>query len=436
MDSPDDRKRSLTPSVTAQNRNLLINGCERFRPLQTLIIGALLLTATEALAMFGSDLRMEPLPFRQERVLEGRDLLYNDESFLHRASFAMPDPPTGSPVTPDRMAGTGGSSRSDELFLDVGVQATRAFTERLDFQYRFRRTEDFDGRFDRNLVGFGLHPHQRWTLRFMADVTGDKSRTDLQPEISWEHPGGHSARAVIVLPDAMFNDKQDLNAYREEPVSWFFSGQWQLTPNHRLRGYLDISPETVLEARDRNRLFRNESARAGIAWDWTTEDGIHWRWLTEGLAMNREETPLDGGPLDTMSRRFWRSRVELTVPYSRGAEWRVGAQALSLRETGAFIGNSQQLSDQQEALIFAGMSRKLSAEWRFRPTLYISATEGESNRVSSSAPSSQDDVNDKLALPFEWQPGGAEGASLTVNPTLHLAKGDFGGGNLQVRIPL
>jgi hypothetical protein len=408
----------------------------RVRPLRALVIALLALAATDAVALFGRDLLMEPLPFRQARVFEGRDLLYSDESFLHRASFAMPEPLAARPVPPDHMAGTGGSARTTELFLDIGVQATRAFTERLDFQYRFRRTEDFDGRFDRNLVGFGLHPRQHWSLRFMADVTGDKSRTDLQPEISWKHPEGHSARATLVLTDAMFNDKQDINAYREAPVTWFFAGKWQLSPNHQLRGYLDVTPDTILEARDRNRLFRNESARAGIAWDWETEAGIRWRWLVEGQAMNREETPLDGGPLDTMSRRFWRSRVELTLPGGNDSHWRTGAQVLSLRETGAFIGDNQQLSDQQDALVFAGVNRKLNAEWRFRPTLYISATEGESNRVSSSAPSSQDDVNDKLTLPFEWQPEGAEGPSLTLNPTLHLAEPGFGGGNLQVRIPL
>lgn len=406
------------------------------RPIQALVLCAMVVAATDASAMFGRDLRMEPLPFRQDRVLEGRDLLYNDETFLHRASFAMPDPLNNAPVTPDLMAGTGGSSRSDELFLDIGIKATKAFTEQVDFQYRFRRAEDFDGRYDRNLIGFGLHPDRRWSLRFMADVTGDKSRTDLQPEISWEHPDGHSLSAALVLPDAMFNGKQKVNAYREEPVTWFLAGQWQLSSRDRLRGYLDISPETVLAARDRNRLFRNQSARAGMAWDWTNGEGIHWRWLVEGQAMEREETPLNGGPTDRMSRYFWRSRAELRLPYNADSRWRVGVQALALRETGAFIGNNQQLSEQQQALVLLGLSQPVSPEWRFRPTLYISATEGESERVSSPSPSDRDAVKDKLALPFHWRPQGSDGPSLTLNPTLHLAQGAFGGGNLQVRIPL
>ena len=426
----------MTSSAAVQIRNRLIGWIPRPRPFRALLIGALTLAATDATAMFGRDLRMEPLPFRQARILEGRDFTYDEESFLHRASFSMPNPVTAIPVAPDHMAGTGGSSRSDELFLDISVQATRAFTEQLDFQYRFRRTEDFDGRYDRNLVGFGLHPRRRWSLRFMADVTGDKSRTDLQPEISWQHPDGHSAQAAIVLTDAMFNGKQQLNAYRQRPITWFFAGEWQLAPNHRLRGYLDITPETILEARDRNRVFRNESARAGVAWDWTTETGIHWRWLVEGQAMNREETPLDDDTLDTMSRRFWRSRIELSVPGRRDTQWRMGVQALSLRETGAFIGNSQQLSEREEAMVFMGLNRKIHTHWHFRPSLYISVTDGESNGISSTTPTSRDGVNDKLTLPFEWRPEGSKGPSITLNPTLHLASGGFGGGNLQVSIPL
>lgn len=413
-----------------------MNAIAERRFLRALLIPTIALMATDAFALFGRDLLMEPLPFRQDRVLQGRDLFYNEESFLHRASFAIPEPVTATPVAPDHMQGTGGSSRSDELFLDVGIQATRALTEQFDFQYRFRRTEDFDGRFDRNLIGFGLQPHQHWDFRFMADVTGDKSRTDLQPEISWQHPNGHSVRAALVFTDAMFNDKQKLNAYREEPVTAFLGAKWQLSPHHQLRGYLDMTPDTVLEARDRNRLFRNESARGGLAWDWETAQGIHWRWLVEGKAVDREQTALDGGPLETMSRRFWRSRIELAVPGSNNSQWRAGAQALSLDESGAFIGNNQQLTDQKETLVFAGLNRKLSSAWRFRPALYVSVSEGESRRISSTSPSSEDDVNDKLALPFEWQPKGAEGPRITLNPTLHLAEPSFGGGNLQVSIPL
>lgn len=400
------------------------------------LVPLMVLVSTDAFAMFGRDLRMEPLPFRQDRVLQGRDLFYNDESFLHRASFALPERVTATPVPPDHMEGTGGSSRTDELFLDLGIQATRSLNRHLDFQYRFRRTEDFDGRYDRNLLGFGAQPHEHWDLRFMADVTGDKSRTDLQPEVSWQHPNGHAFRAALVFTDAMFNDKQSLNAYRQKPVTGFFAARWRISSHHQLKGYLDVTPDTVLEARDRNRLFRNEAARGGIAWDWTTPADVHWRWLVEGQAVDREQRALDGGPLQTMSRRAWRSRLEISIPDSSGSEWRAGAQALSLEERGAFIGNNQQLSDQREAMVFAGFNRHLSGAWRFRPTLYISMSDGESNRITNTEPTNEDDVNDKLALPFEWQPQGSEGARITLNPTLHLAQPGFGGGNLQVSIPL
>lgn len=71
-----------------------------------------------AVAFWGNTLAMEPQPFRQERVLEGRTFHYNDESFLQRNSFTTTRPGFHSaPLPRDHIEGTGGSTRTRELFV-------------------------------------------------------------------------------------------------------------------------------------------------------------------------------------------------------------------------------------------------------------------------------------------------------------------------------
>ena len=403
----------------------------------TLLVPASLMFSAQALAAFSQDLRMEPQPFRQAQVLEGREFDYNAESFLHRSSFAPGTPVTPDVIPKDRLTGTGGSTRSKELFFDVAIQTSYEFSETLDFQYRFRRTEDYDGRYDRNLVGVGFAGEGGAHFRLMADVEGDKSRTDLQPELTWEHPDGHQLKAALVLSDALFNSKQSENEFRRNPRTWFLAGRWQATPNHSFRGYLNVTPETELQINADNTLFRDRNGRVGAGWDWDMDDGRHWQWIAEAEGTDRSERFLGDSEDDEMTRRFWRSRAEYRAPVL-GMNYRVGGQAMFLREKGEFIGANRELTDRKEWMGFSGIDLRLNPRWSFTPTVYGSVIEGESVNFDDE-PGEEENLNGfyaKLTLPFNWRPEGATGASITLNPTFRLHRAAFGGGNLQMHIPL
>ena len=416
------------------------NGARANTKVLSLALLLLIAAAPPAMAAFTQDLRMEPQPFRQTQVLDGREFDYNAESFIHRASFMPQLPVTASPIPQERLIGTGGSSRSDELFLDMAIQTTHQFSERLDFQYRFRRSEDYDGRFDRNLIGLGFSPHSNWNLRMMANVDGDKSQTDLQPELSYRHPNGHQAVAALVFTDMLFNSKQSQDEYQTSPITAYFGGLWEVSDQHRLRAYANVTPETELEIMEGD-VFRNESARVGIGWDWRMPHGGHWQWIAEAEGTDREQHKAEEGNTDTMTRRFWRSRAEYRAPLAGQLTYRTGGQALFLRERGAFIGDNVELTDRKEWLAFAGISHSMSPEWTFNPTVFVTVVEGESIDRDPEDPEEHDtdDLNGvygKINLPFEWQPQGNNGARITLNPTFRLHTAAFGGGNLQVSIPL
>lgn len=405
----------------------------------TIRSAALLLLAVpgSATAFWGDTLVMEPQPFRQERVLQGRTFQYNDESFIQRNSFtARASEFHAAPVPRDHIEGTGGSTRTRELFLDASVKVTRQFDDEgtLDFQYRFRRSEDFDGRYTRNLIGIGVHPGGGFQARLMADVRGDKSRIDLQPELGWQDDAGNAARFAVVLPEYLFNSKQDEGQYLSEPITLFSAGEWHPSSDSTLRGYISASPETELEIPSLERRFRDESLQGGASIQYRLSERSRLRWLAEGLATNRHESATTSNRSATMERRAWRSRIALTLGGDPVSQWRLGGEFLSLSEKGALIGGAQQLSSRDEHLVFAGLTTPLSADWHFAPELFVSHVDGESIQGIDRRRTDHDGTYAKVSLPFTWSPG--NGAQLTLNPTVELHSAAFGGGNLRVRIPL
>ncbi|MEQ6884331.1 hypothetical protein [Salicola sp. Rm-C-2C1-2] len=390
-------------------------------------------------AFWGNTLAMEPQPFRQERVLESRTFQYNDESFIHRSSFAStPAEYRSHPLPQDHIEGVGGSSRSDELFLDASARATQRFDRKgtVDFQYRFRRTEDYDGRYSRNLVGFGIHPGGGIQARLMADAQGDKARIDLQPELGWQDRHGNAVRVALVMPDYVFNEKQNEAHYADTPRTLFSAAQWHASDVTSLKGYISLSPETELEIPSRDSLFREESAQGGFSLQHRFNKDASVRWLIEGAFTDRHQNGLSSSASASMERRVWRSRAILTYAGGRVERWRLGGEFLSLAESGQLIGDARQLSDRDEYLAFIGFGQSLSPEWQFSPELFVAHVNGYSLNGLKQRYSDHDGNYIKASLPFSWAPQGKNGPRLTLNPSVELHEPGFGGGNLRIRIPL
>jgi hypothetical protein len=382
----------------------------------------------------------DPRPFRMEDALAGRDFHYNDVSFLHRISFQPVRPPT-SGLAQDRegLYGGAGSTRSNELYTLMQLQKTMPLDNDWFLRYRFQRDEDFDGRYDRNLLGVGRYLGERWSLALSGDIEGDKARIDLEAELSWRDGAGSHARLALVAPDYLLNDKQEEARFSRQPYTGFADLRWQWTGSMALRAFVNHNMDTRLRNEPLDLDFQYRQTAAGLGIEALLGDG--WRlqiWL-EGEQGRRRHASLSGtGVPARFSRRHRELGAELGYGIGPGLSGRVGARLLRFDETGRHGGDplDELRLCRDEAMLHAGLSWRMSPRYRFHPVVYLSFIDNAEGFPADPARSRADEgFVGKLGLPLEVLVHEASGATLTLNPTFYLHRLAFGGGNLQASIP-
>ncbi len=385
-----------------------------------------------------ADLWSEPSPWRGEALLEGRDFEYNTEAFLHRLSYRhLEGRPLGGE---DGARGTAGSVRGDELFVDIAFQKHLYFDDDRHFVFvRLQRFEDFDGRFDRQLVGFGRRLGSNWRLALAGDVQGDKSEIDLQVEATWQPDDHQILRLVYMRPEHFYNDKGSDGRYRRKPQSLFAHYRHdspagvraEVALNYSLRATLD-SESLGVEASGRQwRLMAQGSLPAGEAR------------LGARLEMEHSDRDFDwlsapGPGSDSFQRRMTAVEASIMFPQRRWSP-QLGARYLRFEEDGWF-GTAQHTTgeiDRREPLAFGSLTFDTGERHHLSPTVYVSRV--DNYRRHDRNPARNKDEQEwvgKLALPWRYTVDQRSGAVLTINPTVHLHRGAFGGGNMQLHWPL
>lgn len=158
-----------------------------------------------SIASASADIWSEPHPFRREALIEGRDFEYDSRSFLNRLSY---QPLFVTQPGHDGIYGSAGSVTSTELYLDVAVQQTLRFDdERHSIRLNYRRSEDYDGYFDQQRIGYGIDVSD-FRFGVSGDVRGDKAETDVYFEADWTPSENAFWRINLILPDAYLNQKE------------------------------------------------------------------------------------------------------------------------------------------------------------------------------------------------------------------------------------
>lgn len=402
---------------------------EVLRRLLVLLCGAVLVGDVLA------DSWRDPHPWRREALLQGRDFDYDDRSFLQRLSYRPLFP---VPQDQDGVFGSAGSVSSRELFMESDFRKTLRFdNEQHELRFRYRRAEDFDGYFDRQLVGYGLYL-QDWRLGVAGDVRGDKAETDVYFELGWRPQPGSLVTLNYILPDAYFNQKSSLDGeYLRDPQSWFLQGlytsaagwQWELNATLSPKAEF-VDPSLAVEAAG-----EQQRVMAGL-----TVPG-RWRWQLRAEAERVErQFRFDDGSAP-VERTFSRRMHSVTASV-QASEWTLtptfGAHYFSLREDG-WLGVAQSVTVReryQEPYGFVALTQALTDRWRWQPTAYW----GQSDIVQQyqEDPERNKDRRrwqGKLSLPFSYLTDVANGGYLTISPSFYLHKAAFGGGNVQVHWP-
>ncbi|MBD3641760.1 MAG: hypothetical protein HUJ18_12270 [Marinobacter sp.] len=377
-------------------------------------------------------------PWRAEAVVEGRDEAYDKERFLNELTFRHSQP---NPITVSNgIRGTGGSVSSRRLYYDFRFRQDFEFrNDRNGFLLDIQRSEDLDGTYQRQLMGFRQAIADNTEVWLQGDVYSDKSVSDIYfsarhrlTDDSWLH-------ASWILPDAYFNSKTDSpDEFETFPHSYFL--QWH-------RGALDsalgttvsmtLTPESSFISRQESLQVDSESVRAALshrqqAADWQIElelDGErtrrHYRLFADG---------------EGRTSGFDRDHIQLLA----GATWTAhrltpgfGIAYRDLDEQG-FFGralNEEGRIHRREPTVFGELSLPLSSGVSLRPAVYLGHAHIRQT-FEDKADKDFDGFIGKLALPFEMVLSRQDGAVLTLNPTFYLHESEFGGGNLQLHWPL
>lgn len=398
----------------------------------------LLLSFWLTAADVAADVWTEPNPWRREALLEGRDFNYSREAFLHRESYRHR---SAAPATDaDGVRGTAGSVTGDELYTDIHLQKTFwADNERLGFFVRMQRFEDFDGYFDRQIVGVTARLGSAWQVALAGDVKGSKAETDVQLEARWQPDGDRLLRLVYVAPEPFFNDKDGAGEYDTRPQTAFV--------HYRHRFGAGAFAELAL----------NHAPRAGFE----TEDGGLRARGRQTRVLARGEVPLGaqriGARLELEAARrhfewsespapgaddFRRDMAAATI-YAVFDETRfrpeIGVRRFSLKEDGWFgsgISSTGRVR-RDEWIGYAGVLLRAGDRQQWEPTIYVDRHDVDRRFPDAIERNSQrDGWAAKLALPWRYLLDEASGARLTVNVTFRLHTADFGGGNVQLHWPL
>jgi len=383
----------------------------------------------------------EPTPFRRDQ-LDGRPYAYDGMSFLHRLSY-QPMPYLGRlrPVPDKVLQGTSGSISRNEFYTRIEATAHIPLDGPMYSGYRFRRDEDFDGRFDWNLIGVGVELGQ-WRLSYWGDVVAEKDSIDTHMDISWKDPGSGMFRFVWVMPDMIFNRKSETAVYEPRPYTVFIRGERRLTERLMVKGFLQVDNRTVLRDMSEGLLTKNRARSGGGSVELQLTDAVVLEVYAEGLGGQRRRQDLFEALVTDFEfeREYRGTTAELRWSCADGfAQW-TGFRRLSFREAWTGLSDSALDSeeDRREATLYWGREIPMRDGMLFIPSVFLGYHEIDQLGLRAGQTDedwSEADFFGKFAPAWRWVLREETGAHLTLLLSARLHRAAFGGGNVQVVFP-
>ncbi len=380
-------------------------------------------------------------PMRREAFTEGRLFTYNAESFLHRFSYRnlSSSPGPGD----DGLWGSGGSITGDQLYLEINGQYTlRPDNERYGIIARMQRREDFDGRFDRQMVGFSRRFGSNWEGAFISDITGDKGLVDFQLEANWRPSDDRFLRLAVVQTDRLYNNKSDSgNKFSTTPTTYFAHLRQPLAGQGYFETAVNFTP--TAEYTDRDAGFTTDADQ--LRWMSDIRVPLTSQWYG-GARIEYERSQrqfsvaaVDGAvPGSDFSRDMHHVMVSLSSPSHQWSP-HFGIRHFELDESGWFGSGlaTDGSSYRRESGVFAGVTYRTGDTHWLEPTLFLQHVDFQ--REFLQRPLDDRERNElvgKVILPWRVIINREAGAVLSLNPTFRVHRFAFGGGNIQLHWPL
>jgi hypothetical protein len=384
----------------------------------------------------GTQLNHIAQPWQQDAVVLGAEETANVERYLHELTFEHNQ--QAPSVTENGIRGAAGSVGSRRLYLDFRYRQDFGFNDnRQGFLLDIQRGEDFDGTYDRQLVGFRHQLTDDTELWLQGDVFADKSRSDVYFSARHTLDGGSWLHGSWIFPDLYFNDKTRSDDGFVDPAQSLFL-QWHQPGNDDGEGTtasVTYSPPSTFNSREENLIVENETVKAAFS-----HRQVWGRWqlnVSPSGEYTRRTFDLDERADAIASRRdHVRAEAEAVYHHHR-LKPGLGLHYFYLREDGYTGRNLDELVDlrRREPTLSGQLSLPLATAVTLRPQVYLSAP--NIDQIYSESDDEQfQGFTGKLALPFEVILSRKENAILTLAPTVYLHKPAFGGGNLQLHWPM
>ena len=371
-------------------------------------------------------------PWRAQAVVQGRDEPYDTERFLHELTY---DHHSGTPSALENgIRGTGGSVSSDELYYDFRFRQDLGFRNgRTGFLLDIQRSEDLDGTYERQLVGFRQNLGESTELWLQGDVFPDKAQSDIYfsarhnlSEDSWLH-------ASWILPDTYFNEKTSTSdEFKDQPWTAFVQWHQQAGPAQSTTVSINWSPESAFISRQESLTVTSDQLQAALSQSYST-GGWLFRLHVEGERSRRQyhlQGPDEGGRTE-FTRDYLKATASGRLDTHR-LKPVLGLAYIHLDEQG-FFGRVQDESGKvrrREPVLFGEIALRTSAGTTISPAVYLSHPDIRQSFEDSHKRFRG--FTGKLALPVQFRLSDREPATLTLNPTFYLHEAAFGGGNVQL----
>lgn len=384
----------------------------------------------------GTQLNHLPQPWRQAAVVQGAEETADVERYLHELTFEHSR--SAPSAIENGIRGAAGSVGSRRLYLDFRYRQDFGFNDnRHGFLLDVQRSEDFDGTYDRQLVGFRHQLTAATELWLQGDVFADKSRSDVYLSARHTLDNGSWIHGSWIFPDLYFNAKTRSNDGFVDPAQSLFL-QWHRPGDDAPEGTtasITYSPPSTFDSREENLIVDNESVKAAIShrqqWgQWQLRGALSGEYTRRSYDLDEQA--------DSIATRRNHLRVEAEAVYrSHRLQPGVGLHYFYLREDGYTGRNLNELVDlrRREPTLSGQISLPLASAVTLRPEVYLSLAD-INQFYSESDDESHRGFIGKLALPFEVVLSRKDNAILTLSPTLYLHKPAFGGGNLQLHWPM
>jgi hypothetical protein len=373
----------------------------------------------------------EPNPFRLEAALAGRGFNYNTESFLHRFSYRQAFPLVGGDFWPEGFYGGAGSVRATEFYAVQQVRKTVPLEDWGSFAFRYRRDEDFNGRWEQAWVGLEYRFAEAWSATALVDAQGDKEDLDAQLELAWLGEDGGRFRAALIATDYRFNSKQREALYERAPYT-LFAERWWYFGDVLVYAHGNVNLRTEYRQPAAGIALDDEAQEGGVGVRWTVDSRRTLRFALQGS--NADRRRLDPLSDVTLAREHLAFTAELEDEHATWPHW-YGIRAFGFDErTADAVAATDLRMRRREFMAYGGTEWRLNERFRFRPELLLNYIDNDDD-FESPDDLHRRGVESKLMLPLVILLDATHGARMVLAPSVELHKLGFGGADVRLEIP-